>query len=103
MANGGTNQTSYASGELLIGNSSNTLTKATLTEGTGIDITNGNGSITITHEDTSSLSGAQGGNGIAAFTLDGMGHVTAVTSATYLTGGSVCAAIVDCPIDGGTF
>ena len=103
VANGGTNQTSYASGELLIGNSSNTLTKATLTEGTGIDITNGNGSITITHEDTSSLSGAQGGNGIAAFTLDGMGHVTAVTSATYLTGGSVCAAIVDCPIDGGTF
>lgn len=103
VANGGTNQTTYASGQLLIGNSSNTLTKATLTEGTGIDITNGNGSITITHEDTSSLSGAQGGNGIAAFTLDGMGHVTAFTPATYLTGETVCASIVDCPIDGGSF
>ena len=74
-----------------------------MTEGTGIDITNGAGSITITHEDTSTLTGAQGGNGIAAFTLDGMGHVTAVTTATYLTAGTVCAAIADCTLDGGSF
>lgn len=45
---GGTGQTSYTDGQLLIGNSSsNTLTKATLTAGSGISITNGNGSITI--------------------------------------------------------
>jgi hypothetical protein len=47
-AAGGTGQTSYTDGQLLIGNSSgNTLTKATLTAGSGISITNGNGSISI--------------------------------------------------------
>jgi hypothetical protein len=45
---GGTGQTSYTDGQLLIGNSTgNTLTKATLTAGAGVTITNGNGSITI--------------------------------------------------------
>lgn len=48
VANGGTGQTSYTDGQLLIGNSTgNTLTKTTLTAGTGISITNGSGSITI--------------------------------------------------------
>jgi hypothetical protein len=48
VALGGTGQTSFANGQLLIGNSTgNTLTKATLTAGTGISITNGSGSITI--------------------------------------------------------
>ncbi|MBZ9578076.1 hypothetical protein KJA13_03555, partial [Patescibacteria group bacterium] len=45
---GGTGQTSYTDGQLLIGNTTgNTLTKATLTQGTGITITNGSGSVTI--------------------------------------------------------
>lgn len=45
---GGTGQTSYTDGQLLIGNTSgNTLAKSTLTAGSGISITNGNGSITI--------------------------------------------------------
>lgn len=48
VANGGTGQTSYTDGQLLIGNTTgNTLTKATLTNSTGISITNGAGSITI--------------------------------------------------------
>lgn len=48
VANGGTGQSSYTDGQLLIGNSTgNTLTKTTLTAGTGITITNGAGSITI--------------------------------------------------------
>jgi len=48
VANGGTGQTTYTNGQLLIGNTTgNTLTKATLTAGTGISITNGSGSITI--------------------------------------------------------
>jgi hypothetical protein len=48
VAYGGTGQTSYTDGQLLIGNSTgNTLTKATLTAGAGITITNGNGSISI--------------------------------------------------------
>jgi Head domain of trimeric autotransporter adhesin len=45
---GGTGQTSYTDGQLLIGNSTgNTLTKSTLTAGSGITVTNGAGSITI--------------------------------------------------------
>ena len=45
---GGTGQTSYTNGQLLIGNTTgNTLTKATLTEGTNITITEGAGTITI--------------------------------------------------------
>jgi len=48
VANGGTGETSYTNGQLLIGNTTgNTLTKATLTAGTGVTITNGTGSITI--------------------------------------------------------
>lgn len=48
VTNGGTGQTSYTDGQLLIGNSvGNTLTKATLTAGSGVSITNGNGSINI--------------------------------------------------------
>jgi hypothetical protein len=49
VANGGTNQTSYTDGQLLIGNTTgNTLAKATLT-GTSnqIVVTNGSGSITL--------------------------------------------------------
>lgn len=45
---GGTGQTSYTNGQLLIGNTTgNTLAKATLTAGNGVAITNGAGSITI--------------------------------------------------------
>jgi hypothetical protein len=53
VANGGTGQTSYTNGQLLIGNSTgNTLTKTTLTAGTNVTITNGTGSITISATDT---------------------------------------------------
>lgn len=45
---GGTGQTTYTDGQLLIGNSTgNTLAKATLTAGTGIAVTNGPGTITL--------------------------------------------------------
>jgi hypothetical protein len=48
VANGGTGQSTFTDGQLLIGNTTgNTLTKATLTAGIGISVTNGNGSITI--------------------------------------------------------
>ena len=46
-AYGGTGQTTYSNGQILIGNALGTLTKATLTEGTNITITNSNGAITI--------------------------------------------------------
>ena len=48
VANGGTGQTTYTDGQILIGNTTgNTLAKATLTAGTNVTITNGPGSITI--------------------------------------------------------
>ncbi len=48
VANGGTGQTSYTDGQILIGNTATGgLAKATITAGSGITITNGNGSITI--------------------------------------------------------
>ena len=48
VAYGGTGQNSFTDGQLLIGNSTgNTLSKSTLTAGSGVSITNGNGTITI--------------------------------------------------------
>ena len=65
VANGGTGQTSYTDGQLLIGNSTgNTLTKASLTAGSGVTITPGAGSIQI------------------AFTGPGSGSVTSVSVAS---------------------
>ena len=52
VANGGTGQTTYSNGQLLIGNGNNTLTKSTLTSGNNITITNSSGSITISSTDT---------------------------------------------------
>ena len=56
---GGTGQTSYTDGQLLIGNTATGgLSKATLTAGTNITITNGNGTITI------AATGGGGGGGV---------------------------------------
>lgn len=44
---GGTGQTTYSNGQLLIGKTDGTLAKSTITQGTGVTITNGDGSITI--------------------------------------------------------
>lgn len=52
---GGTGQSSYLNGELLIGNTTgNTLSKSTLTAGTGVSVANGAGSITIANTDRGS-------------------------------------------------
>ena len=42
-----------------------------------------NATISISHDDTSTLSGAYGGSGISSVTVDGYGHVTAIGTATY--------------------
>jgi hypothetical protein len=91
VANGGTGQTSYTDGQLLIGNSTgNTLTKATLTAGSGISITNSAGGITITSTagggTVTSVSGAGGSTGL---TLTG-GPIT--TTGTLTLGGTLAIA-----------
>jgi hypothetical protein len=67
VANGGTGQTSYTDGQLLIGNSTgNTLSKATLTAGSGISITNGNGSISIAATNSGTVTSVSGTAPIAS-------------------------------------
>lgn len=57
-AYGGTGQTSYTDGQLLIGNTATgSLSKSTLTAGTGVTITNGNGTITISSSGTTYTAG----------------------------------------------
>jgi len=68
VASGGTGQTSFTDGQLLIGNSTgNTLTKATLIAGPGVTITNGSGAITITGQ----TSGGTGSNLYMALNFGG--------------------------------
>ncbi len=90
VANGGTGQTSYTNGQLLIGNTTgNTLTKATLIAANGIGITNGTGSITVstvfnptvqtlTDGATITFNVTNGGN--AVVTLAGTGRTLSITN-----------------------
>ena len=91
VASGGTGQTTYTNGQLLIGNTTgNTLTKATLTAGTNVTITNGSGAITINAADqyvgtVTSVGGTGTVNGI---TLTGT-----VTSSGSLTLGGTLSGV----------
>ena len=87
---GGTGQTSYTNGQLLIGNSTgNTLTKATLTAGTNVSITNGAGSITINATDqyvgTVTSVSVVSANGLAG-TVANATTTPAITLSTTVTG-----------------
>lgn len=81
VANGGTGQTTYTNGQLLIGNTTgNTLTKATLTApAAGVSITNGTGSITFAlANDLSAVEGLSS-NGIATRTATDTWTVRTIT------------------------
>jgi hypothetical protein len=89
---GGTGQTSYVDGELLIGNTSTTsLSKATLTQGTDLSITNGNGSINIGHATISNTPGSSSSTlnfgdtftTINSVSVSSQGHLTAQNTHTY--------------------
>jgi hypothetical protein len=66
VANGGTGSGTYTNGQLLIGNTAGGLNKATLTAGSNVVITNGDGTITI----------AAAGGGVGDVTLNGTQTLT---------------------------
>ena len=86
VARGGTGQSSFTNGQLLIGNSTgNTLTKATLTQGANITITNSAGAITI----------AVSGLGSMAFQNTGAsGSFTTVDSKTVTVVNGIITSII---------
>ena len=95
---GGTGQTSYTDGQLLIGNTTgNTLSKATLTAGTGVSITNGSGSIEISATGsggTVTSVDVAGGTGLTSSggPITGSGTITVDLDNTAVTAGSYTAA-----------
>ena len=85
VANGGTGQTTYTNGQLLIGNTTgNTLTKATLTQGTGITITNGAGTITIA---------ATGGGTVTSVGQSFTGGLISVAGSPVTTSGTLALTV----------
>ena len=98
VTRGGTGQSTYTDGQLLIGNTTgNTLIKATLTAGTGISITNGAGSITIANTGVLSVTGtapvvSSGGTtpaiSMAAATGSVNGYLTSTDWTTFNNKGS---------------
>lgn len=86
VANGGTGQTSYTDGQILIGNTSgNTLAKGTLTAGTGITITNGAGSITVAAINNGTVTSVGGTGTVNGLTLTG----TVTSSGNLTLGGTL--------------
>jgi hypothetical protein len=88
VANGGTGQTSYTDGQLLIGNSiGNTLDKNTLSTGTGIEVINGHGTIEINNTGVTSIIAGTGikVSGTTAVTVSNDGVLTFSGGSTGLT------------------
>ena len=98
VAYGGTGQTSYTDGQLLIGNTTgNTLSKATLTAGSGVTITNGSGSIEISATGTGGTVTSvdvSGGTGLTATggPITSSGTISVSLDNTAVTAGSYTAA-----------
>jgi hypothetical protein len=89
VASGGSGQTSYTDGQLLIGNTSgNTLAKATLTAGTGIAVTNGAGTISIAATNNGTVTSVGGTGTVNGITLTGT-----VTSTGNLTLGGTLSNV----------
>jgi hypothetical protein len=81
VASGGTGQTTYTDGQLLIGNTSgNTLAKGALTAGTGISITNGAGSITVAATNNGTVTSVATGTGLTGGTITTTGTVSVATN-----------------------
>lgn len=99
-ANTNTNQVADTVGDTL------TIVRGLTGSTAGIDLFTsavaGTDAIKIAHADTSSLSGTQGSAGIASITVDEMGHITGVSTATYLTGNQTITLTGDTTGSGAT-
>jgi hypothetical protein len=89
VTSGGTGLTAIpTSGQLLIGNG-NDYTLANLTQGTGLTITNGIGSITLALSNTTVTASSYGNSySVATFTVNGQGQLTAAANVPIAIGSS---------------
>lgn len=94
VSSGGTGQTSFTDGQLLIGNSTgNTLTKATLTAGSGVTITNSAGGITIAASGSGgTLTSVALTTGTTGLTVSGGTSQTITTTGTFALAGTLAEA-----------
>ncbi|MEI7893657.1 MAG: hypothetical protein WCI05_11230, partial [Myxococcales bacterium] len=107
---GGTGQTTYTNGQLLIGNTTgNTLTKTTLTAGANITITNGAGTITIAAPSSSLVNWTEGVSTAAPNATVPVVSFTATNAATNVDAaliskgtGALVAQVADSTTAGGT-
>jgi hypothetical protein len=83
VANGGTGQTTYSQGQILIGNSGGSLSKNTLTAGTGVSLYNGDGEIII------SISGGVGTGTVVTSGSPANGNLAMFSGPTAITNGDL--------------
>lgn len=99
VANGGTGQTSYTDGQLLIGNTSTGgLSKATLTAGSGITITPGSGSITIANNQAGgTVTSVAASGGSTGFTFTGSPITTSGTLTLSVSNAATIRSAISAP------
>jgi hypothetical protein len=81
VARGGTGQSTYTNGQILIGNTGSTgLDKATIAQSAPVIVTNLQGSITISHARSGVVAATYGSQSLVpVFVVDANGHLTTVT------------------------
>jgi hypothetical protein len=109
VANGGTGQTTFTNGQLLIGNTTgNTLAKATLTAGSGVSITNGAGAITISATGSGgtvtsvALSGGTTGLTVSGSPITTSGTITLAGTLAVANGGTGATTLTGVVVGNGT-
>jgi len=82
VARGGTGQSTYTNGQILIGNTGSTgLDKSTIAQTFPIIVTNTQGLINLSHASSGVTSGTYGGsNRVIGYTVDQFGHLTAASN-----------------------